>query len=77
MTFRNLLSIGAVGLLAATALSAQNKAAWKTPRMADGRPDLQGIWNNSTRTPLERPAEFTGRPTLTEADAKVWEQNEH
>jgi hypothetical protein len=25
------------------------------PRTPDGRPDLQGIWNNSTQTPLQRP----------------------
>jgi len=27
---------------------------------ADGQPDLQGVWNFSTITPLERPAEFAG-----------------
>jgi len=77
MTYRNLLTIGWFALLAATALSAQNKGAWKMPRTADGHPDLQGIWNNSTRTPLERPPEFAGKPTLTDAEAKVWEQKEH
>jgi hypothetical protein len=77
MTYRNLMSIGALALFAATALSAQNKAAWKMPRTADGRPDLQGIWNNSTRTPLERPAEFAGKSTVSDAEAKVWEQKEH
>jgi hypothetical protein len=77
MTFQNLMRIGALALLAATALSAQNKAAWKMPRAADGHPDLQGIWNNSTRTPLERPAEFAAKPTLTDTEAKVWEQKEH
>ena len=77
MAYRNLMSIGALALFAATALSAQNKAAWKMPRTADGHPDLQGIWNNSTRTPLERPAEFAGKPTVTDAEAKVWEQKEH
>ena len=29
-------------------------------RTADGHPDLQGFWDNSTVTPLERPKEFTG-----------------
>jgi hypothetical protein len=77
MTYRNLIKIGALALFAVTALSAQNKASGKTPRTADGHPDLQGIWNNSTRTPLERPSEFAGKPTLTEAEAKVWEQKEH
>jgi hypothetical protein len=77
MTYRNLMTMGALALFAATALSAQNKAAWKMPRTADGHPDLQGIWSNATRTPLERPAEFAGKPTLTDAEAKVWEHKEH
>jgi hypothetical protein len=77
MAYRNLMSIGALALFAATALSAQNKAAWKMPRTADGHPDLQGIWNNSTRTPLERPAEFAGKSTVSDVEAKVWEQKEH
>ena len=77
MTFRNLIAINALALFVVTAVSAQNKTPWKMPRTADGHPDLQGIWNNSTRTPLERPADFGGKPTLTDAEAKVWEQKEH
>ena len=77
MTYRNVMGISMFALFAATALFAQNKAAWKIPRTADGHPDLQGIWNNSTRTPLERPAEFAAKPTLTDAEAKIWEQKEH
>lgn len=77
MAYRNLARIGALALAAAMALSAQDKAAWKVPRTADGHPDLQGIWNNSTRTPMERPAEFNGKATLTDAEAKEWEQKEH
>ena len=34
-----------------------------------GHPDLQGIWTNSTITPLERPAAFAGREFLTEEEA--------
>lgn len=41
---------------------------WKT---AWGHPDLQGIWNNSTTTPLERPAKFAGREFMTEDEAKA------
>ena len=77
MTYRNLLQAGAVVAIAAASLLAQNKAGWKAPRTPDGHPDLQGIWNNSTRTPLERSPEFAGKPTLTDAEAKVWEQQEH
>ena len=77
MTHRNLMQAGAVALLAAASLFAQNKPAWKMPRTPDGHPDLQGVWNNSTRTPLERPPEFTGKPTVSDAEAKAWEQQEH
>jgi hypothetical protein len=31
-------------------------------------PDIQGIWNNSTITPLERPPEFAGKPFLSAAE---------
>jgi len=28
---------------------------WTVPRTPDGQPDLQGFWNNTTYTPLQRP----------------------
>jgi hypothetical protein len=33
------------------------------------RPDLQGVWTTSTLTPVERPAEFEGKASLTEPEA--------
>ena len=39
------------------------------PRLADGHPDLQGIWSNATVTPLERPSELSGKATLTDEEA--------
>ena len=77
MTCRIATTVSALALFAITSLSAQNKSAWKMPRAADGHPDLQGIWSNATRTPLERPAEFAGKPTLSDAEARAWEQKEH
>ena len=41
---------------------------WKAPRTAWGHPDLQGLWDNGTTTPLERPAEFAGREFLTDKE---------
>jgi hypothetical protein len=69
---------GAVGLAALigampTAIDAQNAPAARTapnaPRTPWGHPDLQGLWNAATMTPLERPANFAGRLTMTEDEA--------
>ena len=38
------------------------------PRTTWGDPDLQGIWNYATNTPLQRPAEYAGREWLTEEE---------
>ena len=35
------------------------------PRMPWGVPDLQGVWNHGTATPLERPDRYAGREFLT------------
>jgi hypothetical protein len=43
---------------------AQTSAA--VPRLANGRPDLQGTWENNSATPLERPAELAGKPLLSD-----------
>ncbi|MGH9559118.1 MAG: hypothetical protein ACRD30_07745 [Bryobacteraceae bacterium] len=37
---------------------------------AQSHPDLQGIWTNATLTPLERPAQFAGKPTITIDEAR-------
>ena len=44
------------------------------PRMADGHPDLQGIWDFRSATPLERPARFTGREFMTPQEVVEYEQ---
>jgi len=44
---------------------------WTVPRLADGRPDLEGIWTNKSVTPFERPAQLGDKAFFTreEADA--------
>jgi hypothetical protein len=45
-------------------------------RTADGHPDLQGVWNFSTVTPLERPSELGGKQVLNDDEAAEFEQQE-
>jgi len=68
---RNLLRI-----LACLALSCQVLFAQEIPRASDGHPDLQGIWNNATLTPVERPAVFAGKATVTDQEALVYEKKD-
>ena len=40
-----------------------------TPRTAWGAPDLGGIWDHSSLTPMSRPEEFKDKPVLTEEES--------
>ena len=73
------LSVAAVLMLWPTVASAgQSQAgaaqAWKAPRTADGQPDLQGVWDFRSLTPLERPRELAEKDTLSDAEAARFEQ---
>jgi hypothetical protein len=77
LLFTGLLFTG----LCSSPVSAQSSAAkpaktWIVPRTPDGAPDLQGVWNNATLTPLERAKEYEGKPFLTAAEAAEFEKKE-
>ncbi len=59
-----------VGLSLTPALAAGQTGA-EGPRTPWGDPDLQGVWDYWTFTPLERPDEFAGRGELTAEEAAV------
>jgi hypothetical protein len=48
--------------------SPKSAGTWTVPRMADGHPDMQGVWANNSMTPLERHASFGMRVTMTDAE---------
>jgi hypothetical protein len=90
MTLRNhaaaaALSVASAIAVVAATVSAQapppgrDKAAtatskWSVPRTPDRKPDLQGVWANNVATPLERPKELAGKPTLTDAELKAFKE---
>jgi hypothetical protein len=39
-----------------------------------GPPNLEGVWNSATATPLERPAELKNKPFFTPNEAAAWER---
>ena len=47
----------------------QTGASGSAPRAGWGTPDLSGVWNYNSLTPLERPSEYEGREFLTEEEA--------
>ena len=47
---------------------------WMPARTPWGDPDLQGIWDSKTQTPLERPEEFADKEFLTEEEVAAFEQ---
>jgi hypothetical protein len=48
------------------------KEQWRPKRTPDGRPDLQGIWTNTTATPLQRPRELGNKTHFTKAEAEEY-----
>jgi hypothetical protein len=63
--------IAAVLLLALSQVVAAQTKTFTTPW---GHPDLQGVWNNQTPVPMERPEEFKSKATFTPEEAKEYER---
>lgn len=70
----------AVGLALPLAAAAQSSKSGETstsalaPRTSWGHPDLGGVWDFRTLTPLERPEEYGDRAFLTNEEAAALEQ---
>src|SRR5436190_11124165 len=72
MTTRMFASVAVAGMLCAVLFCETGFAQqrpYKAPRTADGQPDLQGFWSNTTYTPLQRPNGVT-KPYFTKEEAE-------
>jgi len=65
----SLTGLAAVALVLTSPLGAQSASASDAP----GRPDLSGVWDFRTLTPLERPADLADKEALTAAEAAAIE----
>ncbi len=71
-----LVAAGAFALLVSVPAAGQRPAsevdAWDAPRTPWGDPDLQGVWDYWTFTPLQRPERLANKEVLTEEEAALF-----
>ncbi len=73
---RHILIARLLGMLilgfTAPAIAQGVQDGWEPERLADGQPDIQGMWNNTRAmfTPLELPEELAGRDDLTSEELR-------
>ena len=65
--------IASLVLMASPSMAQTATDTEMVPRLADGRPDLQGVWDYRTSTPLERPVELGDKAVLTVEEAAAYE----
>ena len=69
MLCRLVSSIAAISLAAPLSAMAQTAdSPYIAPRNEWGQPDLRGVWNFSSNTPLERPAQYADQEFLNNDD---------
>ena len=77
MTMRRIAPIGTCALALAFVVAAMTGLAgqqYEAPKTAWGDPDLQGVWNNNTVVPLQRPEQVADRDTLSDEEVAARRQ---
>ena len=73
MTIRTLAVLaGSVVLALSLSAPAAGQSGSETLRTADGHPDISGVWDFRTVTPLERPEEFADQAFLSEEEVAAY-----
>ena len=83
----SIIVVGIVGLAAprtpvldaqtTTRATAPADRQWTPVRTVNSQIDIEGVWDFSTITPLERPAGLGDKQTFTEEEAKAFERTEN
>ena len=88
MSHRWLVSVGALAVVVAvvsrtparvvgqTRPSGPTKT-WSAPLTPDGHVDLEGVWDFSTITPLERPSDMKDKQVFSDEEAAAFEREEN
>ena len=73
MKFHTVLAVCTTCFVAVTAFAANNDKAkqFSAPKTEFGQPDLRGVWNFSSNTPLQRPREFGEKEFLTPEEVEA------
>ena len=77
MTIRRIAPIATCALAAlfvATGMTGLAGQQYETPKTTWGDPDLQGVWNNNTVVPLQRPDQVGDRETLSDEEVAARRQ---
>src|SRR5512134_3957928 len=75
-----IVSLSSVPVAAQTTPSASRSSPttrWSPPRTVDNQPDLQGVWDFGTLTPLERPAALGDKQVFSDEEAAAFQKEEN
>jgi hypothetical protein len=71
MGHRLLWTLAVVACLTlAVAGQGNQPSQYQVPKTSFGHPDLEGVWTNNSATPLQRPAAWAGKTSLTDAEVE-------